>query len=114
MTQFLVQGGLDVPAIKVLRNGQVTLPKKMRQQLHISEGDILEAELTDEKILLKPKLLVDKKEVWRRLSALMDRVGRRHDSISEEEVEQDALDAVRAIRQQTKKRHVYSKIKSRA
>lgn len=47
--------------MKVIRNGQVTLPKILRDSLRIQEGDILEAVLVDNFIVLKPKILIDKK-----------------------------------------------------
>jgi len=49
-----------MPLVKVLRHGQVTLPKEFREILGINEGDLMEAELTGTKILFKPKAVVDK------------------------------------------------------
>ena len=49
-----------MPFVKVLRHGQVTLPKEFREVLHINEGQILEAELNKSGVLFKaPKALVD-------------------------------------------------------
>lgn len=49
-----------MPMIKVLRNGQVTLPKGLRKVLGIKEGDVLEVDFNKAGVLLKPKVLVDK------------------------------------------------------
>lgn len=49
---------------KVTRNGQVTLPAKIRQELGIEEGDILEISIVDEKALLMPKKLIDKSQSY--------------------------------------------------
>jgi len=49
-----------MPLVKVLRHGQVTLPKEFREILGINEGDLMEAELAGTKILFKPKAVVDK------------------------------------------------------
>jgi AbrB family looped-hinge helix DNA binding protein len=49
-----------MPLVKILRHGQVTLPKEFRDILGINEGDLLEAELDGSRILLKPKVVVDK------------------------------------------------------
>lgn len=46
--------------VKVLRHGQVTLPKEFRKKLGINEGDLMEAELEGTKILFKAKVVVDK------------------------------------------------------
>jgi AbrB family looped-hinge helix DNA binding protein len=66
--------------VKVLRHGQVTLPKEFREKLGINEGDLMEAELEGKRILFKPKVLVDKgavspaaaaaeQQAWGRLAA---------------------------------------------
>lgn len=49
-----------MPMIKVVRNGQITLPKEFRDILGVKEGDILEAELENNHLVLKPKTLIDK------------------------------------------------------
>jgi AbrB family looped-hinge helix DNA binding protein len=49
-----------MPLIKVLRHGQITLPKEFREILGINEGDLMEAELDGVNILVKPKMVVDK------------------------------------------------------
>jgi len=55
----VLKGGKKMPFVKVLRHGQVTLPKEFREVLHINEGQILEAKLNKSGVLLKPKALVD-------------------------------------------------------
>lgn len=63
-----------MPLVKVLRHGQVTLPKEFRKVLGIHEGDFMEAELEGTRILFKPKAVVDKdyaaeRETWAKLAA---------------------------------------------
>ena len=48
--------------VKVLRHGQITLPKTLREELDIKEGDILEIELEKSRLILTTKILVDKEE----------------------------------------------------
>ena len=48
-----------MPIVKALRYGQITLPKPLRAALDIKEGDLLEAELDDGRIVLTPKTLVE-------------------------------------------------------
>ncbi len=50
-----------MPFVKVLRHGQVTVPKPLRKILGIKEGDVLEVVAENNGILLKPKILLDKK-----------------------------------------------------
>jgi AbrB family looped-hinge helix DNA binding protein len=49
-----------MPFIKVLRHGQITLPKELREFFGVKTGDILEIRLHQSTIILKPKTLVDK------------------------------------------------------
>jgi len=49
--------------VKVLRNGQVTLPKGVRKILDIKEGDVLEVAFGKTGVVLKPKVLVDKESI---------------------------------------------------
>jgi len=87
-----------MPYVRVLRGGQITMPKQLRKVLEIKEGDILVVEMEDHKLVLKRKALVDKDLAWARLNDVMERVGKRHRKISEKEVEKDALLAIKAVR----------------
>ena len=55
-----IKGDMRMPIIKVLRHGQITLPKELREVLGVKEGDILEAEMKENQVVLKPKTLIDK------------------------------------------------------
>ncbi|MGO9335810.1 MAG: AbrB/MazE/SpoVT family DNA-binding domain-containing protein, partial [Acidimicrobiales bacterium] len=39
--------------------GQLTLPDDIRRAAHLEEGELLEAEITTEGILLRPQKLID-------------------------------------------------------
>jgi AbrB family looped-hinge helix DNA binding protein len=49
-----------MPLVKVIRNGQITIPKELRSALSIEEGDLLEVELSNRGLYMKPKSVVDK------------------------------------------------------
>jgi AbrB family looped-hinge helix DNA binding protein len=49
---------------KVTRHGQITLPRSVRSQLNIEEGDFIEIEVEGEHAVLKPKRLVDKDQAY--------------------------------------------------
>ncbi len=49
-----------MPLVKVLRHGQITLPKEFRELLGIKAGDIIEVKLSQSTVILKPKALIDK------------------------------------------------------
>jgi len=59
---FTTKGGRLMPLVQVREKAQITLPSKIRKALGIKEGDYLEAEVEDNKIVLVPKVLVDKAE----------------------------------------------------
>ena len=59
---FATKGGKLMPLVQVREKAQITLPSKIRKALGIKEGDYLEAEVEDNKIVLIPKILVDKAE----------------------------------------------------
>ena len=52
-----------MPVVKILRHGQITLPKEIRKILGVEEGDLLELGLEDARVFLQPKVLVDKQTV---------------------------------------------------
>ena len=84
--------------VRVLRGGQITMPKELRESLEIKEGDILEVELENRKVVLKPKVLVDKDQAWARMNQITKKVSRQHRKISEKEAEEDVLEAIKATR----------------
>lgn len=44
--------------------GQVTLPEEIRTAAQLEEGDLLDAELTPEGILLRPRKVIDATQAW--------------------------------------------------
>jgi AbrB family looped-hinge helix DNA binding protein len=44
--------------------GQVTLPDDIRRAARLEEGDLLEAELTADGILLRPQRVIDAAQAW--------------------------------------------------
>lgn len=47
--------------VKVQRKGQVTIPTRLRVQLGLVDGDLVEAKAEKGKIVLTPKLIVDRR-----------------------------------------------------
>ena len=48
--------------VKVQHKGQVTIPTRLRRQARISEGDVVEARFHRGKIILTPKLVIDRSQ----------------------------------------------------
>ena len=44
--------------------GQLTLPQEIREAAHLSEGDLVEVEMTPDGILLRPQKVVDAAQAW--------------------------------------------------
>ena len=64
----------EMALVKVRRAAQITLPAEVREKLGISDGDYLEAEVTDEGVLLKPVSVVERKKAWERVFKAMETV----------------------------------------
>ncbi len=56
-------GENTMPLVKVKNKFQITIPTKVRDEVHIKEGDFLEIEAQGETIVIKPKEIVDRKSV---------------------------------------------------
>lgn len=51
-----------MPLIQIREKAQITIPSKIRKALGIKEGDYLETKVEGNKIVLIPKILIDKAE----------------------------------------------------
>lgn len=52
-----------LPLVRVKDKFQITIPTKVRKQIHIKKGDILEVGVKNKVIIIKPKVLLDKASV---------------------------------------------------
>jgi AbrB family looped-hinge helix DNA binding protein len=68
------QGVLTLPLVRVKEKFQITLPAELREALHLVVGDLLEATVQDNVIVLKPKDVVDRAHARQQLIEVMDRV----------------------------------------
>jgi len=51
-------------ATKVQRNFQITLPAAIRKQAHVRVGDLVDFEVRDDGILIKPMATVERSQLW--------------------------------------------------
>ena len=83
------KGVLPLPLVKVKEKFQITLPVELRKALHLDVGDILEATVERDKIVLKPKTVIDR--AWHQMTEAMasveDRAPNPHQSPKEQEEE---------------------------
>jgi AbrB family looped-hinge helix DNA binding protein len=50
--------------LRIRRNAQITLPARLRKAAQIEDGDLLDCEVEDGRIVLTPKKLIDKRDAW--------------------------------------------------
>jgi AbrB family looped-hinge helix DNA binding protein len=69
-------GGVFMTWAKVLRSGQVTFPKEIRDSFNIKEGDIIDFQVKGSEIVIRPKTFVDKgkAEVWKMFDAMHEKM----------------------------------------
>ena len=80
-----------MPLVTVRPKFQVTIPAKLRKGLDLREGDVMEASVAADGILLRPKQVVDRDAEARRVTAVLARLdpppedaGRSEDDIMED------------------------------
>jgi AbrB family looped-hinge helix DNA binding protein len=65
-----------MPWARVLRSGQVTFPKEVRESLNLKEGDIVDFEIQKSAVVIRPKVMIDKgkAEVWKMFDEMHERM----------------------------------------
>lgn len=53
-----------MPRTTLRAKGQLTLPEGIRRAARLEEGDLLDAEITDNGILLRPRKVIDPTQAW--------------------------------------------------
>ena len=96
--------------IKILQDGRVTIPKRIRDTLGLKQGDVAEAELENGRIVITPNF--SKKEVsklqpkrakssaWNELRRVMENVHKKNRGVNEAEVSADVQHVVTELRQE--------------
>ena len=92
-----------MPLIKVKGKGQMTIPAEIRNTLKLTEGDVLEAEIESGRIVLTPKVVMDRAAAFRELDEIAARAEEswRAQGLSDEKVErliEETVEEVRAER----------------
>ena len=85
-----------MPLRKVIRDGQITIPKEFREFLDIKEGDVLEVEMENNVVVLKPKSVMDKGK--ERFFKTVEKIWEINKNVNPKEVERVVDEAVRVVR----------------
>ena len=100
MTRILHEGrATEMPIMKIMENGQVTIPKKIREELGLKKGDLVEAERKDGQILITPRRLMGG-GAFQKVLMVMDRVHKKNKGVSEETVVKYATQAIAELREE--------------
>lgn len=86
--------------VRMLRNGQLTLPARIRQSLALEEGAFLGAEVRNNRIVLIPKRLVEKDMAKERIFEIAEKIWRNNKNVSEKEVGEEVSEAIKIARGQ--------------
>jgi AbrB family looped-hinge helix DNA binding protein len=94
-------GSSEMELIKVKRNYQLTIPSELRRKLKLAVGDYLEADVEDNKIVIRPVKVVHPDEAyfftkeWQEREAQADRDIAEGDVLGPFNNPQDALKALK-------------------
>jgi AbrB family looped-hinge helix DNA binding protein len=88
-----------MPLVKVIRHGQITLPKEVRVALGIEEGDLLEVKLTKNGMTVKPKIAVDKELAQEKLLRSIKKLQSKAKKVDQDELDAALQEATVAARQ---------------
>jgi AbrB family looped-hinge helix DNA binding protein len=100
---------LTMPLVRVIRNGQITLPKELRKKLGIEEGDLLEVKVDKGGFVIRPKTAVDKELAGDRFFKMVDEIREAVKDADPRELEEAIEEAVAAAKKATAR-----KLKARA
>ena len=83
---------------KIRERGQITIPKQIRESLGLKKGDIVDARIEGDCVVIMPKKSTTS-DNWAKLLQVMKSVHEQNREVSEEEVYQDER-AVAELRQE--------------
>jgi len=93
-----------MPLVKVIRNGQITIPKEVRAVLGIEEGDLLEVKLSKGGMTINPKTAVDKDLAKGRFFHMVEQIRESMKDADPQEIDAALAEAVKAAKKATAKR----------
>ena len=92
-----------MPMVKISRSRQVTIPKKLFEEIGLKEGDYIEVERRGSELVLTPTALIAKDKAKAKLFALLERVHQRNKDVDPKEVEAAIAEAIREVRREKRK-----------
>lgn len=96
MSDQFYERSKNTAVAKILERGQITIPKRIRDSLGLKAGDVVDAKLVGDCVVITPS----KSDDWAKLLGVMNSVHEQNRSVSEGEVYQDVQRAVGELRQE--------------
>ncbi len=93
-----------MPLVTVKPKFQVTIPAGLRKDIDLHEGDLMEATLVGDGILLTPKAVVDRSAAADRIAAALAAAPAGNRGRSEDEVMKDTIGEISASRRERRAR----------
>jgi len=89
-----------MPIVTVKKKYQVVIPQEVREELNITEGDILEAQAENGRLVYTPKVLIDRNASFAKIKAIAEKAEQRWraDGKTDEEIDAMILDEVQTVR----------------
>ena len=84
---------------------QVTIPAQLRQELDLKVGDMLEAVVEGDRIVLRPKIVVDRAAIADRIHNAIARVDEPKDEAEEARVMDEVIAEIDAMRAERRRRN---------
>jgi AbrB family looped-hinge helix DNA binding protein len=94
------KGGIAMPTVKIGRSRQVTIPKRLFEELGLREGDYVEVDRQGHQIILTPKVLINREKVKAELFELIDQIRERNKNLKPEDVKKAISQALSEVRGQ--------------
>ena len=98
--RFLLIYLIPMELVKITRNRQVTIPKKLFDQLELDEGDYLEVTRDGNEIVFQPQNISprEREQAEEELFDLVDRIRERNEDVDPELVEEEVQKAIQNLR----------------
>jgi AbrB family looped-hinge helix DNA binding protein len=96
-----------MPLVAVKDKFQVTIPAPLRKELGLAVGDLLEITREDDRLVLRPKAVVDRAAIVRQLEEILAGAPRRlpeDEGRSEEEILEDIVKDIKEARRERRRR----------
>ncbi|MCD6295274.1 MAG: AbrB/MazE/SpoVT family DNA-binding domain-containing protein [Deltaproteobacteria bacterium] len=100
MTTVKLEKGGAMPLVKVKQRYQITIPSSIRGKVPLDVGDMLEATISEDGILLKPQTVLDRKKIAGKLRKAFAAINKKspYARMSDEEIMEAAIGVVGQVR----------------